>query len=623
MTNTAAEKLKENGNEKFKNSDFVAAKALYSEALQSCKDEKLKTTLYCNRAACNIKLNEYNLCIEDCNAALSIEPTSTKSLFRKATAYEKLENFQSCYVELTKLLRFEPKNNDAIKMMRRIKEKISSQHSDSSEVNKILQGVNANEALTIDGLKSLIGLCCDDKYHSIDFGRKNGITWLCDLVNNNLLILTNDGNEVDISNENNNNNINNNNKDNTNTNEKISTEKNNLNSISLDIIIQSLRLLSALSIHKEFVDNYIDINTTIDIFDTQKNTIFKEIKLIEVINNTNNNNNQKMVSFISICSLATFSNLFIIRHCLVLIMTILKNIPFYYENTNKNLNKNLNINIQEKTEVTEKKLFLSNYTSYCIFYTFLQLLQKNISNFEIFNLLIDSINALLSDNKYFFFELENNTEPRYETTEQRKTRVSETTILKTRSQNHAKISIEIGILDYLILNLNSEINYIRQNSSNCVGKIIHYFDDDEKIKKYLQKYIYGAEFPATNNNNNNNNKNYNNNKHNNKKNEIYSDRVEEIFSESDDDDENNIIINNNNNNNKKKNQKHNIKTTTITNSNTSKIENFKKRASLEASILVSKPELGTWMLSQLDGIHQLSQLVSTNDTSCQEIAAEV
>ena len=79
-----AEEAREEGNKKFKEPDFPAAVAAYSEMIKRAPDDPRG---YSNRAAAFIKLFEFPSALDDCNLAIEKDPTFIRAYIRKAQAY--------------------------------------------------------------------------------------------------------------------------------------------------------------------------------------------------------------------------------------------------------------------------------------------------------------------------------------------------------------------------------------------------------------------------------------------------------------------------------------------------------------------------------------------------------
>ena len=92
-----AQSFKEEGNDQFATGHNLEAKELYTKGLSmipGSEDDKLKATLYSNRAAVFLKLDEHASCIQDCKAALELDPTYTKVYVRKTQALKQQGKFQ-------------------------------------------------------------------------------------------------------------------------------------------------------------------------------------------------------------------------------------------------------------------------------------------------------------------------------------------------------------------------------------------------------------------------------------------------------------------------------------------------------------------------------------------------
>ncbi|KAH0751480.1 hypothetical protein KY290_004701 [Solanum tuberosum] len=78
------------GNELFKSGRYIEACSAYGEGLSR---DSLNLILYCNRATCWYKLEQWEKSLDDCNHALLIQPHYTKALFQKAASNVKLERW--------------------------------------------------------------------------------------------------------------------------------------------------------------------------------------------------------------------------------------------------------------------------------------------------------------------------------------------------------------------------------------------------------------------------------------------------------------------------------------------------------------------------------------------------
>ncbi|XP_042392189.1 TPR repeat-containing thioredoxin TTL1-like [Zingiber officinale] len=80
------------GNDLFKASKVNEASVAYSEGLDH---DPQNAILLCNRAACRVKLGQWEKAIEDCNAALIMRPSYAKARLRRADCNAKLERWEA------------------------------------------------------------------------------------------------------------------------------------------------------------------------------------------------------------------------------------------------------------------------------------------------------------------------------------------------------------------------------------------------------------------------------------------------------------------------------------------------------------------------------------------------
>ncbi|KAK5651523.1 hypothetical protein OQA88_11977 [Cercophora sp. LCS_1] len=88
-----AEEAREEGNKKFKESDWPGAVAAYSEMVKRAPDDPRG---YSNRAAAFIKLLEFPSALDDCDAAIKKDPKFIRAYIRKAQAYFGMREYSKC-----------------------------------------------------------------------------------------------------------------------------------------------------------------------------------------------------------------------------------------------------------------------------------------------------------------------------------------------------------------------------------------------------------------------------------------------------------------------------------------------------------------------------------------------
>ena len=75
------------GNDLFKSERFTEACSAYGEGLRFDPSNPI---IYCNRAACWVKLGQFERSLDDCNQALLFHPNYTKALIQRAAIYSKV-----------------------------------------------------------------------------------------------------------------------------------------------------------------------------------------------------------------------------------------------------------------------------------------------------------------------------------------------------------------------------------------------------------------------------------------------------------------------------------------------------------------------------------------------------
>lgn len=93
-----AEEAREEGNKKFKESDWPGAVAAYTEMIKRAPDDPRG---YSNRAAAFIKLLEFPSAVDDCNTAIKKDPKFIRGYIRKAQAYYGMREYSKSLDVLT------------------------------------------------------------------------------------------------------------------------------------------------------------------------------------------------------------------------------------------------------------------------------------------------------------------------------------------------------------------------------------------------------------------------------------------------------------------------------------------------------------------------------------------
>jgi hypothetical protein len=136
----ASNALKVRGNDEFKAGRYAAALSLYNDAVDACRGEK---ALYCNRAACQLKLRNWEAAAKDCTTVVDIWqyldnktlsksdktapiPLVVKALLRRAEARASLRQYAGATADCEMALIIRPGLVDAV----RLREQLVAQAKD-------------------------------------------------------------------------------------------------------------------------------------------------------------------------------------------------------------------------------------------------------------------------------------------------------------------------------------------------------------------------------------------------------------------------------------------------------------------------------------------------------------
>ncbi|PPD96281.1 hypothetical protein GOBAR_DD06685 [Gossypium barbadense] len=118
------------GNLLFKASKFVEACIVYGEGLEY---DSYNPVLLCNRAACRSKLGQFEKAIEDCTAALNVQPSYSKARLRRADCNSKLERWETAIQDYEKLIRETPGDEEVARALFEAKVQLKKQHGEDIE----------------------------------------------------------------------------------------------------------------------------------------------------------------------------------------------------------------------------------------------------------------------------------------------------------------------------------------------------------------------------------------------------------------------------------------------------------------------------------------------------------
>lgn len=197
-----SKRLKEEGNEKFRRSDYNEAIRCYSKGIEF----KPHAVLYCNRAACQANLRNYNETIEDCNLALALNKQYLKAYLRRGQAYEKLSRQREALDDYTAAhILSESRNNVASSSVERVLTNIASAEAREVFKNKVFEfptksvieafmapfefeiieesdRSSSGDDAYIKANNFMVSKKYQDAYKSVEIALKEGTTFECDAL---------------------------------------------------------------------------------------------------------------------------------------------------------------------------------------------------------------------------------------------------------------------------------------------------------------------------------------------------------------------------------------------------------------------------------------------------------
>lgn len=612
MSELDINRLKDIGNDYFKNQKYGEAIEKYNEAISlSWGNKALLATLLCNRAIAYIKIGNLQDAKNDCTAVLEMDSANKKAYFRRAQANELSGELKLAFDDLSKLVRIEPKNPEFLDLMRKVKVGLDKERIHDTEVNRILTILKSNEKID-ECMKGLISLCIDDKSHVVDLVRKGGVEQIASIINQNA--------ESDIEQK-------------------------------LNHAYLGLRVFSACATHTEFINLAFEIthNVDVDTFSQSTKTNVEYNPSVALVNGHNkitwdglcnliNSNHGNISQASSAMMIRVLSHMHSVNENAVLItehqnikkeqQTKLESKISEEENNRPRVeelddddaedihvphgdsdssngshapvkdntgagasanasdrdhpsitNEDIKAKVENKSQgagtgtetkdknnasssgrnasiLNESHLFLRKYPIKLLISSWLHVLNSVHEN-DVFALTIDAITALFSEvedyighDKLFDARMENITE--------RKARLYKQRGLKLRSKQHASWAIELDILDQLLTLMNGDDSYKALLSSNCFGRVVNAIDDDALLKEKLIRYLVGHDKPP-----------------------IQAGDMPPP------------------------------------------LHLCKLRVCLEVALFIARPDLGAWALGEKGGVQQLLFLISTNEASLQENVAEL
>ncbi|EOR04963.1 Hsp70/Hsp90 co-chaperone CNS1 [Wallemia ichthyophaga EXF-994] len=150
--------FKEQANDYFKGKRFKEAIQFYTQSINANpSDKSLLESLYSNRAASNLELQNFGQTLKDTAQVLQINPRNTKALYRAARALNALERFDEATDAANHVLLLDSENKQAQVLLQHINTKHQSQLRRKIEISESQrrkhESVNAlRDAIELSGV---------------------------------------------------------------------------------------------------------------------------------------------------------------------------------------------------------------------------------------------------------------------------------------------------------------------------------------------------------------------------------------------------------------------------------------------------------------------------------------
>eukprot|EP00903_Cladosiphon_okamuranus_P007845 g7589.t1 len=158
-----AREMKEIGNGHYRNREFEDAVDYYTMALHYCPEDeehkKDRAVYLANRAQGHLQLEEYETVVDDCTAALELDPRYVKALLRRQQANERLEKYDLAAEDAKAVSEIDPSSRSAKESVTRL-EKLQHEKNEKMKeeaIGKLKELGNSllgNFGLSLDNFKT-------------------------------------------------------------------------------------------------------------------------------------------------------------------------------------------------------------------------------------------------------------------------------------------------------------------------------------------------------------------------------------------------------------------------------------------------------------------------------------
>eukprot|EP01012_Entosiphon_sulcatum_P013937 TRINITY_DN1909_c0_g1_i1.p1 TRINITY_DN1909_c0_g1~~TRINITY_DN1909_c0_g1_i1.p1 ORF type:complete len:536 (+),score=132.98 TRINITY_DN1909_c0_g1_i1:430-2037(+) len=188
-----AEQRKAKANELFKKQQYAAAKRAYKAALMLVPDDpfsdepneevrKLAVPLHLNVCACFIKDGKWEKVLRHCNAALDMDPTNVKGLFRKGKALTELNRLEEASQAYERAVRLEPNNAEVREELDAIQIRIKKKPVQDL-IGKLESAISSKQYEKVSSIAFEVGMLMQQQPHHKEYVGPLGMLALITALN--------------------------------------------------------------------------------------------------------------------------------------------------------------------------------------------------------------------------------------------------------------------------------------------------------------------------------------------------------------------------------------------------------------------------------------------------------
>ncbi|KAJ0980783.1 hypothetical protein J5N97_009038 [Dioscorea zingiberensis] len=115
----------EKAHQMYRQGQHGEALGLYTEALTMAKSKAQKIALHSNRAACYLKLHDFQKAAEECTAVLELDREHTGALMLRAQTLVTLKEYQSALFDVNRLMELNPSSDVYRNLQTRLRTQLS------------------------------------------------------------------------------------------------------------------------------------------------------------------------------------------------------------------------------------------------------------------------------------------------------------------------------------------------------------------------------------------------------------------------------------------------------------------------------------------------------------------